>query len=60
MGEWRTTRSGYRYRVVNVGDHVREAGEPFTWNCGVKNCGAHIQGGVAALAEHMRIIHKED
>lgn len=58
-GEWRTTRSGYRYAVVKVDELVREAGEPFTWSCGMKNCGAHIQGGEAALAEHRRVVHGE-
>lgn len=57
MGEWRTTRSGYRFEIVKADDLVAEAGDPFGWSCGEKNCGAHIQGGTAGLNAHRRTVH---
>ena len=51
------TRSGYRYGIVPVDDLVREAGEYFTWSCGIPRCGAWIQGGAGALADHQRVVH---
>jgi hypothetical protein len=59
VSEHRTTKSGYRYGVVSADEIVRRSGEHFSWSCGEKNCGAWIQGGPGALAEHRRVVHPD-
>jgi hypothetical protein len=54
------TRSGYRYERIKAAELLPEGdGEPFSFSCGEKSCGAFIQGGSAALKEHRHTVHPE-